>query len=351
MRVVFDLDDTICRTENRDYANARPIELVVQKMRQLQRIPGTEIIIHTARGMASCNGDVQKADAKNRSIIEKWLADHDIKVDEIIFGKPFADVYIDDKAMHISEFSNGDIRVFKGFSGALVVRVGDIVVKQAENAREQAEWYKEAEQLSRWHRDYFAVPQIYSQSFDKLFMEYILGNESVYTMEAIDKALTVLDIFRQTPYNCANDIDEYVAYVRDKARGCEITDDALECELKSCYLLQEATFCHGDFSLLNMMLRGGKLVLIDPSPKKFMHSWLLDAAKLRASLRWLDKSLNNIDVPKYAIDYFDKHFHVEELRQIKIVEKTHYYRVLYYAIKLGNNAAKNNLIRYYNENE
>lgn len=100
MRIVFDLDDTICRTENRDYVNSSEISAVVSKIRELRdTIPGVEIVVHTSRGMASCNGDAEAAEKKNRPTIEAWLREHGIKVDEIIFGKPLADLYVDDKAI------------------------------------------------------------------------------------------------------------------------------------------------------------------------------------------------------------------------------------------------------------
>ena len=73
MRIVFDLDDTICRTENRDYVNSSEISAVVSKIRELRdTIPGVEIVVHTSRGMASCNGDVEAAEKKNRPTIEAW---------------------------------------------------------------------------------------------------------------------------------------------------------------------------------------------------------------------------------------------------------------------------------------
>lgn len=70
MRVVFDIDDTISFTENRDYANAAPNTPVIQRIVELkQRLPDAQIVLHTSRGMMSCNGDVvyyytPKEDAK-----------------------------------------------------------------------------------------------------------------------------------------------------------------------------------------------------------------------------------------------------------------------------------------------
>lgn len=82
MKIVFDLDDTICRTENRDYVNSSEISAVVSKIHELREtLPGVKIVVHTSRGMASCKGDAQVAEIKNRPVIEKWLAEHGIHVD------------------------------------------------------------------------------------------------------------------------------------------------------------------------------------------------------------------------------------------------------------------------------
>lgn len=149
----FDLDDTICIHRNRDYPNAIPVERTINNMRSLRSADhGAKIIIYTSRGMNSCNGDAALAERKNRDTIEKWLSKNRVPYDEIIFGKPLADVYIDDKGMSAESFKNGGIEVLNGFSGASVIRLSDVVIKEGDRVAFEYGWYKSnAEQNFKTH--------------------------------------------------------------------------------------------------------------------------------------------------------------------------------------------------------
>ena len=87
----------------------------------------------------------------------------------------------------------------------------------------------------------------------------------------------------------------------------------------------------------NLLNDGCRLVMIDPSVKPFMWHWMLDAAKYRASLNGLDAVLKKLHINpmKPWVAYFDSQFSEAEMRTIKILEKSHYVRVAYYANKLG----------------
>ncbi len=96
MRVCVDLDGTICElSPDGDYARARPLPGAREALRELRR-RGAYIIIYTARRMRTHNGDLAKVCADIGDLTVSWLKEHDIPYDEIIFGKPYANVYIDD---------------------------------------------------------------------------------------------------------------------------------------------------------------------------------------------------------------------------------------------------------------
>lgn len=103
MIFVFDLDHTLCvpgkeqDTINR-YAKAKPIKENIEMVRELKRF-NNKVIIHTARRMLTHKGDVAMVYLDVGEITKQWLADHDVPYDELIFGKPYADIYIDDKGM------------------------------------------------------------------------------------------------------------------------------------------------------------------------------------------------------------------------------------------------------------
>lgn len=104
MRICIDIDGTIChlRKPSEHYKDLQPIDGAAKKIQQL-KLQGHYIIFHTARHMRTCQGNVGKVIALQAQTLIEWLRKHDFLYDELIFGKPDADIYIDDKAM---EFKN-----------------------------------------------------------------------------------------------------------------------------------------------------------------------------------------------------------------------------------------------------
>lgn len=100
--IVIDIDDTICFTENRDFNNSKPNQEVITRINQLYD-ENWRIILFTARGGKSCN-TLEEKEHKYRAITEKWLEEHNVKYNELMFGKPNADYYVDDKNISIREF-------------------------------------------------------------------------------------------------------------------------------------------------------------------------------------------------------------------------------------------------------
>ena len=93
------MDGTICtKTEKTSYHDAEPIDLVINKVNRLYD-EGHCIKIFTARGQAS---GVDYKDLTSAQL-EKWKVKHH----QLIFNKPAADFYIDDKALNPGEFVLG----------------------------------------------------------------------------------------------------------------------------------------------------------------------------------------------------------------------------------------------------
>jgi len=106
MKYVFDLDGTICTQEkSEEYHLALPVWPVIRKINDLYGA-GHEIMIFTARGMNTYQ-DERKAIERYAEMTHDWLIDNGVKFHRLQFGKPAADVYIDDKAMTPDEFLNG----------------------------------------------------------------------------------------------------------------------------------------------------------------------------------------------------------------------------------------------------
>ena len=97
MRIVFDLDGVICELKkpSESYGEVKPKLDVIKLMNELHS-NGDHIIIHTGRHMRTCDGNVNEVIKKVGKITKEWLKKNNVKYDELIFGKPHADMYIDD---------------------------------------------------------------------------------------------------------------------------------------------------------------------------------------------------------------------------------------------------------------
>lgn len=100
--IVIDIDDTISFTYNRDFENSEPNMCVINRINELYD-KGWTIILFTARGGKSCK-TIQEKELKYRTITENWLSRYNVKYHQLLFGKPNADYYIDDKNISIEEF-------------------------------------------------------------------------------------------------------------------------------------------------------------------------------------------------------------------------------------------------------
>jgi capsule biosynthesis phosphatase len=101
--IVFDVDDTILTTKNRDYENSVPHMDIIEVIRRL-KTEGWVILFHTARGMGRSSGNINLVYDEVYQEIETFLLKWDIPYDGIQLGKPWAAYYVDDKALRPDEF-------------------------------------------------------------------------------------------------------------------------------------------------------------------------------------------------------------------------------------------------------
>ena len=95
----FDLDGVLCTNTFGDYESAEPFEWAIARVNALSSA-GHRILILTARGSAT---GIDWAD-KTRAQLDRW----GVHYDEVVLGKPSADVYIDDRAVHSDAWRAGD---------------------------------------------------------------------------------------------------------------------------------------------------------------------------------------------------------------------------------------------------
>lgn len=110
-RFCFDIDDTLLtKSQDESYENCKPIPSNISFLKML-KFMGHEIILHTARRMKTHNSNIGSVIADIGKITLESLAENDIPFDEIYFGKPYADFYIDDKSIN----ANLDLEKLLGF--------------------------------------------------------------------------------------------------------------------------------------------------------------------------------------------------------------------------------------------
>jgi len=104
LRIVFDLDNTIV-TYPKEYKNYKTVErneIVCNLIKKFKSM-GHVIIINTARNMITSNNNIGLV-LKNIGLDTlETLKKLNIEYDEINFGKPYGDLYIDDKAFNCND--------------------------------------------------------------------------------------------------------------------------------------------------------------------------------------------------------------------------------------------------------
>lgn len=91
----FDLDQTLCLTNGEEYNSATPLLSRISTVNNLFK-QGHIIKILTARG--------SKTGIDWRKVTENQLSNWGVLYHELHFGKPFADIYIDDKGVSDKQF-------------------------------------------------------------------------------------------------------------------------------------------------------------------------------------------------------------------------------------------------------
>lgn len=107
MRYCFDIDGTIAelRQKGETYRDVKPKEGAVEFLNKLNQ-EGHYIILYTARNMETFLCNLGKINAVQGPILYEWLDKYEIPYDEIYFGKPSADVYIDDKGLKFESWKD-----------------------------------------------------------------------------------------------------------------------------------------------------------------------------------------------------------------------------------------------------
>ena len=103
MIYVFDIDNTICKTEGSNYHQSVAWVDRIAEINDLYD-SGNTVIYFTARGMGRTNNNVLEAHKLLYDFTKKQLDEWGARYTTLMLGKPAADVYVDDKGIHDRRF-------------------------------------------------------------------------------------------------------------------------------------------------------------------------------------------------------------------------------------------------------
>jgi capsule biosynthesis phosphatase len=331
-RICFDLDNTLVTypsIEN-DYKSVKPIIKNIEYLRYLKKL-GNIIIICTARRMKTHNGNVGKIIKDIGKITLDTLEEFNIPYDEIYFGKPYADFYIDDCA--ISTYNNLEKELGfyncminpREFNDVISTNSIPLLKKISKNDLSGEIYYYKF--LPYQLKDLFPYFFNYDDQNKWYEMEKINGiaTSKLYinqelTYEMLNNIIGSLNRIHVFEYkNEENNINFYDNYVNKlKQRYASYNYDVFDKSFELYNLLIDKltiyeqcnraniSMIHGDFVLTNVLINNyNKIKLIDVRGKigntlTIYGDKLYDYAKLYQSLIGYDEILNDIILsPKY----------------------------------------------------
>lgn len=296
IKAVFDIDETICSAVNRDYVNAAPKEDVIKKINHLHDDLGFEISLYTSRGMVSCHGDLNWIKEKNEKILVEWLKKNNVHYDTLIFGKPIADFYVDDKGISLNDFINNDYEVLKGGSGKSVFKLGNMVKKEIASSGDLIGF--QCWQID--NKGYCKTPKVSSYLYNAVYMEYIKGHTLKDELSRDDfcNIIYTIDDFSKVKYDSFN-LDRQLTILRnnfgiDKYINPMISFCEKELKKYESFLNDNASFSHGDMTLSNIIHNDldNEIYFIDSRYFRDSSSYLLDYAKLKMSMDGYEYKFN-----------------------------------------------------------
>tara|TARA_Y100000768_G_scaffold386187_1_gene373976 strand:- start:1289 stop:3166 length:1878 start_codon:yes stop_codon:yes gene_type:complete len=372
-RICFDFDNTLVTfpTIANDYSSVKPIEQNINFLKHLKHL-GNTIIIYTARRMKTHNGNIGKINADIGKLTFNTLEKFDIPYDEIYFGKPNADFYIDDLALSCFD----DLEREMGYYNTKI--------EPRDFHTIETNYTQTITKKGDLKGEYFYYNNI-PNGLKELFPVYISGNEQSITIQKIagatltdiylselltkDNFINVLNsICRIHQISSSDDVNiydnyanklekryanyDYSFYENSKKIYTELLEKLKNYEKSNC---GKKTIIHGDTVFTNIIVNNhGEIKFIDMRGKlgnnlTMCGDWLYDWSKIYQSLIGYDEILLskniNLEYKDKMINIF-KNFFINKFSQkdfenLKIITKS----FLFTLIPLHNNEK---CIDYYN---
>ena len=206
MRLCFDLDNTLVSYPLKpgDYTSVSPLTRNIGFVRFLKRM-GHTIIIYTARRMKTHGGDVGKIMVDVGAITLATIKDFDIPCDELYFGKPYANYYIDDLSVNPYRDMEKDLGFYdcniKPRSFNTVIFEGNLVRKVSGSLAGEAYFYNHIPpELGHLFPKliYAHDGEIVMERVNGVSLSYLLITKAL-TPAHIDMVIDALSLMHNTP--------------------------------------------------------------------------------------------------------------------------------------------------------
>ena len=354
LRICFDLDNTLVSYPKvkGDYSSVEPITKNINFLKLLKEL-GHTIIIHTARRMKTHHGNVGAVISDIGRVTFDTLDKFEIPYDEIYFGKPYANFYIDDLAINPYISLDKSIGIFSADTQPRdfhqVEYNDDKVIKTTSNPGETYYYQNIPDKVKH------LFPKIYNITENKITLENIEGVNFSYLYtnkllktEDLDRLMSSLkqlhkSQFQITPVNIyQNYLDKLnERYLENKEFYTNILNSKQIYTTLSSLLLDytqgQKGVIHGDPVFTNIFQTKTDIKFIDMRGKlgdelSIYGDIYYDFSKVYQSLLGYDFILNDIELDNVYVDklikHFESHFSLEELNNIKLITASLFFTLL-----------------------
>lgn len=339
-RYCFDLDNTLVTYPKiaGDYTTVEPIQQLIDFLRYLKMM-GHTIIIYTARRMNTCQGNVGKIMADIGKITLDTLEKFNIPYDELYFGKPYADYYIDDSSLVPYDDLEKELGFYKSTidTRSFNTIVSDIIhtyKKIGNDLSGEIYWYTHMPNIIKdmfplflySGENFYIMEKINGIPFSRLLLSEDLTLEHLkHIMNSINRIHNVsippeetnIDIYQNYYHKLEERYHNYnYGHFSDSDKIYQLLQTKLiEYQNKN---MAKLSIVHGDTVLTNILINQfGKIKFIDMRGKlgkklTICGDKFYDWAKLYQSLLGYDEILEGKIVSqnykKKLLDYFENRF-------------------------------------------
>lgn len=363
LRICFDLDNTLVTYPKikDDYKSVQPIIENINLLKYLKRF-GHTIIIYTARRMKTHNGNTGKLMSDIGKITFDTLDKFEIPYDEIYFGKPYADFYIDDNAINCFDNLDKELGFYlenilpRDFNSLEKSSI-ELFTKKSENLSGEIYYYKnipneikdmfplfiDSDDDYKWYK----IEKINGLTLTELYLNELLTKQQlIHIMNSI-KRFQKINISDNQNINIYDNylnklVKRYNTYDYSKYDNNDINTNKI---YKYLYInlkkyeenrLGKKVVIHGDPVFTNILINEfGKIKFIDmrgsiDGKLSIYGDWLYDWAKIYQSLIGYDKILQNklinINYENSLLQCFEKYFiqlySKEDLYNLRLITKS-----------------------------